>query len=274
MHCMHSMPDHPEAVGRPILDWLLLPGWGCSASAFGALAAALPDGFRIHAAAPGDPRAAIEAIARDSAARDSAGRGSGPGGRYGLCGWSLGALSALDWTARCAGGAQGPAALVLIGATPRFVAAPDWPCAMPAAAFADFAALVASSPQAAEQRLAALAGVGDRDGQAVVRALRSSLDSPTGAEGLAGLRERLQQGLDRLRTLDLRTAIPSLTLPVMLLHGAGDALVPVQAARWLAQTLPNVRLIEVPDGGHAFFVPRITVLVDAIIAASMDRVRP
>ena len=51
-------------------------------------------------------------------------------------GWSLGAFVALT-AAR--NHPQAVSRLVLVGATPKFVQAPDWPCAMPPATLAQFA---------------------------------------------------------------------------------------------------------------------------------------
>jgi pimeloyl-ACP methyl ester carboxylesterase len=39
-------------------------------------------------------------------------------------------------------------------------------------------------------------------------------------------------------------------IPVLVLHGAEDAIVPVDVARQYAEALPNARLDLVPDGGH------------------------
>ena len=38
--------------------------------------------------------------------------------------------------------------------------------------------------------------------------------------------------------------------PALIIHGAEDAIVPVDVARQYAEALPNARLDVVPDGGH------------------------
>jgi pimeloyl-[acyl-carrier protein] methyl ester esterase len=43
---------------------------------------------------------------------------------------------------------------------------------------------------------------------------------------------------------------------VRLLHGAGDALMPLAAAQWLADALPDGRLSIFDDCGHAPFLSR------------------
>ncbi len=55
--------------------------------------------------------------------------------------------------------------------------------------------------------------------------------------------------------VDLRSDLPRITQPTLILHGEADVIVPVDAARLLAQTLPNARLITLPGAGH---VPTMT----------------
>ena len=56
-------------------------------------------------------------------------------------------------------------------------------------------------------------------------------------------------------SIDLRADLPRITQPTLILHGELDALVPVAAARELADTLPNAKLIVLPGAGH---VPTVT----------------
>ena len=50
---------------------------------------------------------------------------------------------------------------------------------------------------------------------------------------------------------DLRTLIPSLHLPVLLMHGTADQIIPVEAAHWLDHHLPESQLITYEGLGHA-----------------------
>lgn len=61
----------------------------------------------------------------------------------------------------------------------------------------------------------------------------------------------LREGLRYLRDTDLRTLIPSLNLPVLLMHGTADQIIPVDAAHWLDQHLPESQLITYEGLGHA-----------------------
>ena len=61
----------------------------------------------------------------------------------------------------------------------------------------------------------------------------------------------LREGLRYLRDTDLRSRIPSLHLPVLLMHGTADQIIPVDAAHWLDQHLPESQLITYEGLGHA-----------------------
>jgi pimeloyl-[acyl-carrier protein] methyl ester esterase len=56
-------------------------------------------------------------------------------------------------------------------------------------------------------------------------------------------------------TVDLRADLPRITQPTLILHGSADALVPVEAAQWLARALPSARLTILGGAGH---VPTVT----------------
>ncbi len=56
-------------------------------------------------------------------------------------------------------------------------------------------------------------------------------------------------------SIDLRPDLASIHQKTLILHGDADRLVPLPAARWLAETLPNARLSTLPGAGH---VPTMT----------------
>lgn len=159
-----------------------------------------------------------------------------------VCGWSLGALRALRKSAV----AGRPAKLILVGATPRFVQTPDWPDAQPPELLASFYAAVAADPVAALRRFAALINQGDEQARALTRrtsALVAEPDAP-----------RLLAGLDELRDTDLRKSVAAIRQPVLLVHGEHDPLMPLSAARWLADRLPQARLEVFSSAAHAPFM--------------------
>ncbi len=61
----------------------------------------------------------------------------------------------------------------------------------------------------------------------------------------------LVAGLEYLRDSDVRAMIPSLDIPVLLLHGANDRIIPPAAAEWLHHHLPDSRIRIFDNNGHA-----------------------
>ena len=60
--------------------------------------------------------------------------------------------------------------------------------------------------------------------------------------------------MDILLDTDLRTQLPRLEQPVLLIHGNRDTLAPADASRWMATQLPNARLHVIEGASHAPFL--------------------
>jgi class 3 adenylate cyclase len=52
------------------------------------------------------------------------------------------------------------------------------------------------------------------------------------------------------REIDVRHVLPAIRVPTLILHGSEDTIVPIDAARYVADRIPGARLVEVPTG-HA-----------------------
>ena len=59
-----------------------------------------------------------------------------------------------------------------------------------------------------------------------------------------------------VQAFDVSDRVSEIELPVRLVHGDADRVVPVENGRMLAEKLPNADLFEVEDGPHLFFVER------------------
>jgi len=165
-----------------------------------------------------------------------------------LCGWSLGGQLALEIAHRAPHKCR---RLILIGTTPRFVAARDWPHALDAPTVDGFIDGFAADPVATMKRFVALQALGDAQRREVTRQLSATLSQPneTRQPGLA-------DGLHRLAQTDLRPILGQIACPVRILHGAGDTLMPVAAAHAMADALPDARFSSFDDCGHAPFLSR------------------
>lgn len=163
-----------------------------------------------------------------------------------LCGWSLGAMLALQAATL---GPRRISGLILFGATPCFTQRANWLPAQDAALVDNFATSVARDPAQTLRRFVALLNQGDQHARSIGRSLVAGLAAaPLPANG------SLLRGLDWLREIDLRPLLPTIAVPTLLIHGENDAVTPLAAARHLQATIPGARLTVVADAGHAPFL--------------------
>lgn len=222
-------------------ELVLLHGWAMTPAVWDGLRDALGGIPVLTPSLPGHGSAA--AAGAGLAAWADAVAASIPDGAV-LGGWSLGALLALEIARRHPDKAS---RLLLFGATPRFVAAPDWPHGLAAETVAAFRAGFATAPEATLKRFLALQCLGDARRKVVQSRLAATLAPIAASSGLA-------DGLALLADTDLRGELEALGCPCLLVHGAQDALMPPGAADWLARSLPRARLHCLPDAGHAVFL--------------------
>lgn len=213
-------------------ELVLVHGWGFGPGVWQPLLPSLGDPGRVRAVAlPGYGTPDFDPAALPDGAT--------------ICGWSLGGLLALDWAR------QWPdkvARLVLVGTTPRFLTTPDWADGQPPELLEGFATSLAADSAATLRRFAALTNQGDERARPVTRQLNRLLE--TGLPAPAALAD----GLDRLRDMDLRAIVQTLTQPTLVIHGERDPLMPLAAGRWLAEHLPAARLAVIPGTAHAPFL--------------------
>jgi pimeloyl-[acyl-carrier protein] methyl ester esterase len=232
-------------------DVVLINGWGMSAAIWQPLAAALPEGCRLHCIdlhELSSGGAGIGALAAAAARRSPR--------ECDVIAWSLGAQVALQWAVQ---DAAGPRRLVLIAATPCFVASDTWPSGMASSVFEAFADSLEADAAATLQRFALLQARGDANMGTVARALRAAVCDPSGAT------PALRSGLDLLRRDDLRPILPRVRQPVCLLHGGNDCLVPVAGVHSLCGSLPDARLHVFGDASHAPHVSQPRRAAEAVM---------
>jgi pimeloyl-[acyl-carrier protein] methyl ester esterase len=152
--------------------------------------------------------------------------------------------------------------LALVSATPAFVRRDDWPHALAPETLADFAQGLARDARQTAQRFVNLTTLGTPLARKSARELASLLDGPDLPPTAA-----LSAGLELLRTTDLRRQVRRLDLPTLVIHGAGDVLVPVAAGRWLAGAIPGARLLEIAGAAHVPFASHGDLVAEALEAA-------
>ena len=231
-----------QATAKPCLA--LIHGWGLGRAAWQPVLPVLSAHCEVHLVdLPGYGEAAADAESFEDTAAHIVDRL--PVGTI-LCGWSLGALLALEAASRKPARIGG---LVLVGATPSFVQRDDWPHAQPATLLDGFTAAVRKRPADTLQRFVALLNQGDAHARANTRAQQQALAAAPTPDG-----ESLIRGLDWLRKTDLRPLIPTVSIPTLLIHGENDPLMPLPAAQWLAEHLPEAQLEVFKGAAHAPFL--------------------
>ncbi|HET6603740.1 MAG TPA: pimeloyl-ACP methyl ester esterase BioH [Xanthomonadaceae bacterium] len=229
---------HIERIGRgPPL--VLLHGWAMHGGVFHPLAAHLRDRFELHLVdlpghghSRGDPlplRECVDALVR-----------SLPAALW--LGWSLGGLLALEAALRHRGRVHG---LVMLCASPRFVAAEDWPHAVAPEVLHEFRTALATDDRGTVDRFLALETFGSehmRRELAMLRAQVSARGEPAP--------HALAEGLCVLERTDLRAALPTLAVPSLWVGGRRDRLVPAAAMQRAADLAGgSYRCVE--GAGHA-----------------------
>jgi pimeloyl-[acyl-carrier protein] methyl ester esterase len=172
-------------------------------------------------------------------------------------GWSFGGLVSLHAALMNPVKVRG---IVQIAASPRFVAALDWPHGVAPDVFTQFESGLRRDYRATIERFLALEAIGSDDAQAELRDLKTRVFE-RGEPAVAAL----ECGMRELETADLRARIRELAAPNLWIAGRRDRLVPAAAMRWAAQQNPQSRFVEI-SSGHAPFVSHAAEVADAIIA--------
>ncbi|HEU5207131.1 MAG TPA: adenylate/guanylate cyclase domain-containing protein [Gaiellaceae bacterium] len=64
--------------------------------------------------------------------------------------------------------------------------------------------------------------------------------------------------------IDIRGVLPAIRVPTLVIHRAGDRVIPVESGRYLAEHIPGARYAEVPGDDHFPFVGDVDSLVDEV----------
>jgi len=242
-------------------DLILIHGWAMHGGIFAALTPLLAERFRVHAVdlpGHGYASASDESIDPARCAADIAARLP----RAIWTGWSFGGLVSLLAALEHPQAVRG---IVEIATSPKFVAGPDWTHGVAAEIFIEFGAGLLTDYQRTIERFLALETLGSAHGQDELRALKAHVFE-RGDPALPVL----EQGLDLLRSIDLRARLPALSSPNLWIAGRRDRLVPSAAPRWAAQQCPRGEFVEIASG-HAPFLSHANEVATAI-AAFADRI--
>jgi len=230
---------------KRVRDVVLLHGWGYSPDVWDELADKLAPRFRVHAPElPGyGSTPACSPYALDTLAEVVA---RAAPRRCHVVGWSLGGEVALAWACRAP---RQVARLALIATTPCFARRPGWQCATAPGALREFERSLTADRAGTMARFIGAQGKGDARRRRVSGVLERAMAGDAPGTVLAA-------GLAVLASADLRRNLSRVRQPALVLHGAGDRIVPPLAGRRLADALPHARFSLLRSCAHAPFVSR------------------
>lgn len=174
-------------------------------------------------------------------------------GPLNVCGWSLGGQVALRWAMLHPQQVQ---RLILVASTPCFARREGWSHAMSMELLLEFGAALQQHYALTLKRFLALQVRGGEQERGLLEELRDTLFS-CGEPDL----DALQAGLAILRNCDLRSALPFIAQPALIIAGEHDALVSMEASLYMAQQMPFARLVRIQGAAHAPFLSHPEVFV-------------
>jgi pimeloyl-ACP methyl ester carboxylesterase len=134
------------------------------------------------------------------------------------------------------------AALVVRSAFPRRMWAPDYPWGQTEEEYereVEGALRVFGPREQAKEAVGTLGRFTDAEAASLLQMLRYGA-SPGALEALHRMN----------REIDVRSVLPTVRVPTLILHGSDDAFVPVEVARYVASQIPTGRVVELPGVGH------------------------
>ena len=76
--------------------------------------------------------------------------------------------------------------------------------------------------------------------------------------------ELLADGLKYLEKTDLRDKIDQLKMPVLVIHGMDDQIVPYFCGQYLTSFIPNSHLVPIENAGHGLLISHPEEIANSI----------
>jgi pimeloyl-ACP methyl ester carboxylesterase len=146
-------------------------------------------------------------------------------------------------------------ALVLFGTFARMLKAPDFPPGITEEALDRWGAMIRRDwGKSVGLDLWAPTRIGDREFERWWARLLRQGTSPAGAIAL----------MDLYREMDTRAILPTIDVPTLVVHRADDRMVPAAQGRYLAESIPGARYVELPGEDHLPFTGDVDGLLDEV----------
>ena len=251
--------------GKPIV---LVHGWAMHTGIWREFARQLAQNYRVTCVdLPGHGRS--EAVDPFTLERISAALVNAVPDKSCWLGWSLGVTVALDIAARYP---EHLSSLILLAGNPSFIVREaGWPAetqthwpGMAVRLLDAFAEQLSENCQTTLLRFLSLQVNGVDDRKSLLKILKTAVfecDAPD--------KHTLQGGLDILKQADLSPVLSGLGVPVSVILGGLDTLVPVAVGQKMQQLLPSLELNVIERAGHVPFLSH-SLETAAIISRFMD----
>ncbi len=190
-----------------------------------------------------------------------------PEGQFCWLGWSLGATVVLDIAQRYP---DKVSSLVLLAGNPMFTQSQQW-SGMRVDLLEAFATQLNVDCQATLLRFLSLQVNQLPDFKALIKRLKVAV-----LEYPAPDHQTLQGGLEILKTADLRTVLAEITVPVSVILGTRDTLVPVSVGQQIQALAPTIELNIIEKAGHVPFLSHpqeIIHIISKFIPVRLDKNR-
>jgi class 3 adenylate cyclase len=174
--------------------------------------------------------------------------------RAALLGWSEGGALCGQFAATHP---ERTSAVVMYGGFPRAVEGEGYPWGLEADAMDDWIENVLPDTWGQDEELLRLWAPSVADSSAErrwwVRFIRQAA-SPGAAAALFRI----------TREIDIRDILPAIHVPVLLIHRTGDTLIQVEHSRYMAEQIPDAKLVELPGEDHLWWFGDQDAIVDEV----------
>jgi pimeloyl-[acyl-carrier protein] methyl ester esterase len=170
-------------------------------------------------------------------------------------GWSLGATIVMDIAKRYP---ERVNSLVLVAGNPHFTCTEQWP-GMKVELLEVFAKQLMLDAPATLLRFLSLQVAQLPDYKVLLKNLKIALL----ARAMPNL-DTLQGGLKILKQADLRPALAITQMPILLLFGTRDTLVPIEVGEAMQALAPAIQLVVIDKAGHVPFLSHPQIVLETI----------
>lgn len=144
--------------------------------------------------------------------------------------------------------------LVLISSTAKFCSSENYPCGTAEKVVQRMIIQLKRDPQAVlDQFFKNVHAPNQENHQTTTLRKQAPLDI-----------DELAAGLEYLKASDVREKVPAILIPVLLLHGMQDGIIPPSASEWLHAHLPDSKLKQFELGGHALVAHHFESVIKTI----------